>query len=149
MKMDALALLQAEKHCRDLVLAAAEAVDKQAYESLVALFTETATLVRPGGQPLQGRAEILASYNAKSADRLTRHLVCNHRVEVQSAGLAQSRCTVLLYVSDKRRELTRQGRAADPAYQLGEISDQLVLTADGWRIQQREAWFELQLGQTS
>ncbi len=52
--MDALALLQAEKDCRDLIVAAAQAVDEQAYDTLVQLFTEDATLVRPGGTALRG-----------------------------------------------------------------------------------------------
>ena len=41
--MDFLQLLQAEKACRDVVLSAAQAVDQQQYEALVALFTEDAT----------------------------------------------------------------------------------------------------------
>ena len=77
--MDALALLQAEKECRDLVLAAAEAVDQQDYETLVQLFTEDATLVRPGGSELRGRAEIFTSYASKDPYRVTHHLVCSHR----------------------------------------------------------------------
>lgn len=143
--MDAVEMLLAEKRCCELVLSAAEAVDRQAYEALVALFTEDATLVRPGGQPLRGRAAILASYASKSPDRLTQHLVCNHRVEVDPSGFAQSRCKVLLYASDSHREMTNQGRLADSTHHVGEIVDRLVLTADGWRIQQRHAWFDLQV----
>lgn len=143
--MDTLEMLLAEKHCRELVLSAAEAVDRQDYEGLVAYFTEDATLVRPGGQPLHGRSAILASYASKSPDRLTQHLVCNHRVTVDPSGFAQSRCKVLLYASDSKRELTNQGRLADATHHVGEIVDRLVLTADGWRIQQRQAWFDLQV----
>lgn len=143
--MDALEILLSEKHCRELVLAAAEAVDRQDYEGLVAFFTEDATLVRLGGQALQGRSAILASYASKNPDRLTQHLVCNHRVEVDPCGFAQSRCKVLLYTSDRHRELTHQGRLADAMHQVGEMVDRLVLTSDGWRIQQREAWFDLRV----
>lgn len=143
--MDTLDILLAEKHCRELVLSAADAVDRQDYEGLVALFTEDATLVRPGGQPLRGRAAILASYASKSPDRLTQHLVCNHRVEVDSSGTAQSRCKVLLYASDRQRAMTHQGRRADAQHYVGQMVDRLVRTADGWRIEHRQAWFDLQV----
>lgn len=86
--MDALALLQAESQCRHLIIAAAEAVDGQQYEAFVDCFTEDAVLQRPGGVPLAGRAAILASYALKSPDRLTQHLLCNHRVVVDPSGWA-------------------------------------------------------------
>jgi len=143
-EMDALALIQAESACRDLILMAADAVDQQNYAALVALFCEDAILVRPGGNALQGRSEILASYSLKDPNRMTQHLVCNHRVQVSSSGKnAHSHCKVLLYVSDKNRTLTPRGRVADASHQVGTIADELVLTADGWRIQKRNAWFDL------
>ena len=141
-RMDALALLQAESQCRHLVIAAAEAVDRQHYEAFVACFTEDAVLQRPGGEPLTGRAAILASYAQKNPNRLTQHLLCNHRVVVDSSGWAESSCKVLLFVSDQRRELGPLGRRADSPHHIGQFQDRLVLTAEGWRIQQRQAWFE-------
>ena len=141
--MDLLQLLQAEKACRDVVLSAAQAVDQQQYEALVALFTEDATLVRPGGALLRGRSEILAAYMSKDPNRITHHLVCNHQVTFSDSGMAESRCKVLLYASHKHRDLTPQGRLADPTHQVGVIVDTLSLTEQGWKIQNRNAWFEL------
>ena len=142
--MDAVALLQAESTCRDLILMAADAVDQQNYAALVALFCEDAVLVRPGGNALQGRSQILASYSSKDPNRMTQHLVCNHRVQISPLGKeAHSHCKVLLYVSDKSRAMTPQGRSADVKHQVGTIADELVLTPDGWRIQKRNAWFDL------
>jgi hypothetical protein len=46
----------------------------------------SAILVRPGGNALQGRSEILASYSSKDPNRITHHLVCNHRVQISSSG---------------------------------------------------------------
>ena len=142
---DAMAELLAEKHCREAVLAAARAVDAQDYAALVALFTEDATLVRPGGEPLQGKAAILASYASKSPDRLTCHVVSNHSVQLQGTDLAVSQCTVQLYATDKRAPLTARGRAAEPVVLLGQIADRLVRTGQGWRIQERRAWFDMHL----
>lgn len=143
--MDALALLQVENACKDVVLAAADAVDQQQYEAFVALFAEDATLTRPGGAALQGHADILAAYRSKDSQRLTHHLICNHRVTVLSPTLAESQCKVLLYATDKRREATPQGREADPGHQIGTIMDRLTLTDKGWKIQNRQAWFDLRV----
>jgi len=141
---DALVQMHAQNECRDVILAAAVAVDAQDYAALVELFCEDATVVRPGGAALQGRAEILASYLSKSPSRLTHHLVCNHQVQILPSGRnAHSRCRVLLYVSDQSREVTPAGRAGDAMHQVGTIMDELVLTAEGWKIQKRQAWFDV------
>lgn len=143
--MDAVALWLAQSQCRDVVMAAAEAVDCQQYEQFVDCFTEDAVLQRPAGTPLNGRAAILASYAQKSPDRLTLHLLCNHRVTVDPSGVAESSCKVLLYVSDRRRPLVPEGRRADTRHHVGQFLDRLVLTPEGWRIQNRKAWFVMQV----
>ena len=143
--MDALALWLAERQCRHLVMAAAEAVDHQQYQAFVDCFTEDAVLQRPGGEPLSGHGAILASYASKSPDRLTQHLLCNHRVTVDPSGWAESSCKVLLYVSDRRRPLLPAGRLADASHHVGQFLDRLVQTADGWRLQHSKAWFEMQV----
>ncbi len=135
--------LLAEKACRDVVLAAADAVDAREYDALVRLFTPDATLVRPGGQPLQGREAILAAYAARDQDRLTQHLICNHVVHVEPQGSALSRCRVLLWSGKRSDPLTPKGRPAGPAEQVGEIVDRLKLTPEGWRIERRDASFTL------
>lgn len=141
-----LEVLLADKQCRDLVLAAVHAVDCQDYDAFVACLTIDANVVRPGGSVLVGRSEILASYKAKHPSRLTKHVVCNHAIDVQTSDSAVSRCTVLLYVGDASRPSTPQGRPADAAHQVGQIVDQLVRTPEGWKIQQRNAWFDFQVG---
>jgi uncharacterized protein (TIGR02246 family) len=142
MLSDVSALL-AKQACREVVLQAADAVDAQDYDAFVALFTEDATLVRPGGPELKGRAEILQAYRSKDPHRMTHHLICNHQVTLTEPNKASSRCKVLLYASDQRRELTPKGRLADAQQMAGVIQDALILTAEGWKIQSRRAWFEL------
>lgn len=136
-------LLQIEKYCRDLIVSAADAVDRQAYEAFVELFVPDAILIRPGGIKLHGRNEILASYQSKDPNRLTHHLICQHHIQVDSSHVVQSRCKVLLYSSNRERELTPKGRLADAQHQVGVMEDTLVLTDTGWKIQTRHAWFEL------
>jgi ketosteroid isomerase-like protein len=139
------AALLAKQACREVVLQAAEAVDAQNYNAFVALFTEDATLVRPGGAALTGRADILQAYRSKDPHRMTHHLICNHLVTLTAADKAVSRCKVVLYASDQRRALTPKGRQADAQQLAGVIEDALVLTAQGWLIQHRQAWFELMI----
>lgn len=136
--------LQAKEACRDLILAAADAVDQQDYLALVALFCEDAVLVRPGGVSLQGRAQIFDAYAQKDPNRLTHHLVCNHRIHLSASGeSARSRCKVLLYVSDKREPMGTQGRMAHANHQIGTLEDTLVKTETGWKIGKRTAWFDV------
>ena len=134
-------MLLAEKACRDLVVAAAAAVDGQDYEGLVQLFSIDATLTRPDGTLLSGRQAIFDAYASRSPERLTQHLICNHVVYVKSPTQAVSHCMILLWSGQRSSALTAKGRPADPQEQVGEIADQLVLSPEGWRIQSRQARF--------
>ena len=136
--------LLAQQACRDLVLAAADAVDGRQFTALAALFDTDGVLVRPDGVELRGRDAIVAAYAARDPDRLTRHLVCNQRVAVDlAAGTARASCAVLLWSGKHSDATTARGRPADPVQQVGEIHDQLARTPEGWRIRRREAWFTL------
>lgn len=141
--MDTLTLHQAQQACRDVVVSTAEAVDLQDYDALIDLFAEDALLIRPGGTELRGHFEILAAYQSKDSNRMTHHLICNHQVKVLSPVLAESRCKVLLYATERTRALTSKGRLADHTHQVGSMHDELVLTNLGWKISRRRAWFEL------
>ena len=139
--MSTLEILLAEKACRDLVVAAAAAVDRQDYAGLVQLFSIDATLTRPDGTLLRGRQAIFEAYVSRSAERLTQHLVCNQVVRLTAPDKAESHCLILLWSGQRSAELTGKGRLADPQEQVGEMADQLVLSPEGWRIQSRQARF--------
>lgn len=140
---DPLEKLLAEQACRQVVLAAARAVDERDWAGLVNLFADDGTLVRPDGTLLQGREAIQAAYAARDPQRITRHLVCNHEIEVGSDGTARSWCAVLLWTGRESDTLTPKGRPADALQQVGHIDDRLRLTAEGWRITARRAAFTL------
>ncbi|WP_082585875.1 nuclear transport factor 2 family protein [Hydrogenophaga sp. Root209] len=142
--------LLAQQACRDLVLAAAEAVDGRDFLALAAMFEPDGVLVRPDGVELSGRDAIVAAYAARDPYRLTRHLVSNQRVSVDlAAGTARATCSVLLWSGRHSDAATPRGRPADPVQQVGEIRDLLAKTPQGWRISRREAWFTLfQTGST-
>lgn len=54
---------------------------------------------------------------------------------------AHSHCAIQLWSGQRSAPLTAKGRPADAQQQAGEITDRLVLQADGWRIHTRLARF--------
>lgn len=145
MPLASLELLLAEHACRRVVLQTAKTVDEQDYTAFANLFTPQGLLVRPDGTRLEGRATIEAAYRQRGPDRLTRHLISNHLVTVQDASNASSSCAVLLWTGSYRDAAGPKGRPADATQLVGEFLDELVMTDEGWRIQQRQARFTLHL----
>ena len=88
--------LVAEQACRDLVLRAATLTDAQDHEGFAALVAGDGVLVRPGAQPLQGHDAIIESYRARPAERITRHLISNTQVMLESDTTAYASSCVLL-----------------------------------------------------
>ena len=76
--------------------------DAQQHQELVALFTEDGSFARPTEPDavIHGRTAILNFFTSRPA-RMTRHLMCNTVVEVQSADEASAYSTVLLYIADE------------------------------------------------
>jgi len=132
-----------EQACRDLVLRAAALTDAQQHEDFAALFTEDGVLVRPGAQPLQGRAAIVASYLARPPRRITRHLISNTLVVLESASAARATSCVLLWSGLASDAAGPFGRPAQDRQVVGEFDDRFVLTPQGWRIARRSASFVL------
>lgn len=142
--MTTLAELLAREACRDLVLEAAAAVDAHEPDALAALFTEDAVLLRPGGEPLQGRAAIRDAYAGRPATRITRHVVSNQRVTLSADGAsARVQSLVLLWSGDASDAAGAQGRPARGPQVLGEFDDRMQLAGDRWRIAERRASFLL------
>ena len=73
----------AERACQRLAVASYSLMDQGRYEETAALFTEDAVWVR-GGKPVAGKAAILASLNQRPATDISRHIVTNVLVELQS-----------------------------------------------------------------
>lgn len=140
---DALERLRAEADCRDLVVAAAAAVDASDPAAFAALFAPDGVLERPDGSRLEGREAIRAVYAARGSERLTRHLITNHVVRLGVPGTATSHCSVLLWSGRRSDPATPQGRPADARQQVGEFDDVLVRLDEGWRIARRSARFVL------
>ncbi|HCP77228.1 MAG: hypothetical protein CML16_16505 [Pusillimonas sp.] len=129
--------------CKDLAVRSACLVDQQDYETLVQLFTPDATLVRPGGSPLVGREQILASYQSKPRERLTRHFITNSVVYEADVDSARMTSYVLLWSTTGDTPLEAFGRKADARQAAGQFDDIIVRTDEGWRIAQRSASFQM------
>lgn len=142
--MDAIAKLLIERNCRDLVLRAAACADGHDPAGLALLFAPDAVLVRPNESPITGRDAIRQAYERRPRERITRHLVTNTLVEVESPSRARACSYVLLWTGSALDESGPHGRLADERKLVGEFDDVFLLTQDGqWLIQRREARFVL------
>jgi hypothetical protein len=133
----------AEHACQRLVLWAAMLSDAQRHEEFAALFTDDGVLVRPGAEPLRGRSAIVESYRYKPTDRITRHLVSNILVELDTDTSARALSYVTLWSGSAGDPAGPFGRPAQPRQAVGEFVDTFAWTHEGWRISSREARFML------
>lgn len=135
-----------EQACRTLVLRSAALSDAGDAAALAALFSEDAELVRPGAPAITGRAAIEQSYRQRPAGRITAHMVLGTVFEgAIGSGDEEARATsrVLVWTADAGTEPGPHGRPAEPRQRLGFFADRFVRTAEGWRIRQRRAGFEM------
>jgi ketosteroid isomerase-like protein len=111
------------------------------FDAVAALFTQDGVLRRPsGGEPIRGRAAILEAFRARPP-RTSRHVISNVLVDLQSAGEAICRSTMLLY-SAPPGELP--AKALHPAL-LGGFEDRLVQQGAAWLFAERRGWLDLRL----
>lgn len=142
--MDPIERLLAVQACQDLLLQAAACADANDADALSQLFSEDAQLLRPGAELLSGREAIRAAYAQRSPDRISRHLLSNMRVDIESPNRARVHSQVLLWTGSRTDEQTPQGRPAQGRQLLGEFKDELLRDAQGrWLIQRRDAYFVL------
>jgi hypothetical protein len=139
----ALQRLLDERNCARIVLDTLYHSDRHEYEAMAALYTEDARLYRPGSdEPLQGRQGILDSYRNRPPQRMTCHLIMAQRFDLLPSGHMRAHSVVVMHATERNRpEDPRNGRQLDPRELIGELEDELVHTADGWRVQLRRARF--------
>jgi ketosteroid isomerase-like protein len=134
--------LLAEAEITRLVTRSAILSDEGDFDALAAMFTEDGVYLRPsGGEPIIGRAQILASYKARPP-RFSRHVVANVLADVASASEARCRSTMLLFTGEAGAP---PAKAAQPAL-LGGFADRLVLQDGKWLFAERRGWLDLKIG---
>lgn len=110
--------------------------DAQDWQQCASLYTEDAVFRRPsGGDPVVGRAAILASFTARPP-RAQRHVMANTLVDVVSATEATVRSVIVLYMGDMVDEGLPVQDAKSPL--IGTFEDRCVLTDEGWRFAERK-----------
>ena len=138
--------LRIERACERLVLEAAHRNDTHDYEGYAALFTADGMLIRPDGSEARGRPAIRAAYASRPANRMTRHLCTNIRVEVLSAERATGLTLALVFGADASLPPPDHfGHVADGRVLLGQFEDEFERIAEGWRIARRRARFLMRL----
>jgi uncharacterized protein (TIGR02246 family) len=141
-EQETIAIIAIERACERLVLDFVHHSDTQNPEALAELFTDDATVVRPTGDSLEGRAAILASYRARPAGRITRHICANIRITVESADRARGLTYALVYSGNAEAPAYAHfGIEAEPRQLVGEFEDEFVRTSEGWRFSSRHARF--------
>ena len=110
--------------------------DEADWHACAALYTEDALFRRPsGGEPIRGRAAILASFLAR-APRVQRHTIANVLVEVIDADTARARSVIVLYMGDVAQDGGLPVQDANSPL-VGTFTDLCVRTPDGWRFAER------------
>ncbi|HEY5754626.1 MAG TPA: alpha/beta fold hydrolase [Steroidobacter sp.] len=134
----------AESACRDVVRRAALKLDANDLDGFAQFFTRDTVVVRPGKEPLVGVDALLASYRARPASYLTRHVVAGSVVDLRAPDEAHAVSNVLLWTGNTDTEVGDFGRRAQSRQVVGEFEDTLRLCSDGlWRIAHRQARFLL------
>jgi len=138
--MDQLQALYIEHACTRLINQFAVFNDAGRFQELVQLFSPEGRYARPIAPDafIVGRADILASFEARPQDRVGRHLITNVVINVLDASHANGFCYVTLYSGSTAHKAEKFGLQAQASQFIGEYADQFVLTSDGWKFAERK-----------
>ncbi len=138
--MDRLKVLDIELACTRLVNEFAVFNDSNRFQELADLFTEDARYARPIAPDafIVGKADILASFEARPRDRVGRHLITNVIITVESETRASGFCYVTLYSGSTGHKAEKFGLQAQASQFVGEYRDSFVLTPAGWKFAERK-----------
>ena len=125
-----------EADCERLIKRYVNLNDRQDWPAVAALYTEDALFRRPsGGDPIEGRAAILAGFLARPA-RAQRHVMANVVVDVEGAERARAFSVIVLYQGDPAADGELPAMSANSPL-VGTYTDKLVRTDEGWRFAER------------
>lgn len=129
-----------EHACAKLMNQFAVFNDMGRFDELVELFVEEGRYARPIAPDafIVGKADILASFEARPKDRVGRHLISNIIIDVLSPTTAKGVCYVALYSGTLDQKAAKFGLQAQASQFIGEYQDDFVLTAQGWKFAQRK-----------
>ena len=123
--------LRCERECTRLCHDFAWTVDMRKYDMFAALFAPDGVFER-AGQPSRGHEAIRKFLDARPADRVTRHLCTNIRIEMTGPDTATGSCSALMYQSQAGKDAQLPLPVSAPV--VVEYLDDYVLTVEGWKF---------------
>lgn len=125
-----------EQACTKLVNQFSCFNDRREFEALSNLFTPEGAFARPTDPDnyIEGRENILAAFNDRPQDRITRHLISNVIIDVENATSASGTCYATLFMAPADAEPARFGVQANSSQLVGEFQMDFSLTPAGWKI---------------
>ena len=126
--------LRCERECTRLCHDFAWTVDTLDYDGFVALFAAGGVFER-AGQQSRGPEAIRQFLDARPANRLTRHLCTNVRIDMTGPETATGTCLALMYHAPAANAAPLPMPASTPL--VAEYVDDYVLTAAGWKFGHR------------
>ncbi len=134
--MDIHQIQSIEQACTRLVNQFSNFNDAGDYVSLCDLFTADASFARPTDPEnfTSGRENILAAFQSRPNDRITRHIISNIVIEVANDSTAKGSCYATLFMAPVDAEAAKFGVKANPSQFIGEFYIDFSLTPEGWKI---------------
>jgi 3-phenylpropionate/cinnamic acid dioxygenase small subunit len=124
-----------EIDCARLAVAYAVTVDTGRYDEFAALFADDGELAVTRGT-FKGPAAIKAAMEGRDPAVITRHVMTNVLVTVESPSAASGTAYLTLYKGAP--PAGKKVVAGAAAQSVGQYHDRYVKTAHGWRIARRE-----------
>jgi SnoaL-like domain len=136
-----------ERACERLIYAYTRALDLGDLSGAADLFTEHGSLARPMArdQIIQGRETIRASLLTRPKTLLTKHLMSNVLIEVESPLRASGTSYLTMIATTPQAGATEPYLSAGPLY-FGEFRDRFVLEDGVWKFSERRGSIQLKFG---
>lgn len=125
--------LRCERECTRLCNDFAWTVDQRDYDAFVELFAEDGAFER-AGQRSVGHAAIRQFLDARPADRITRHIVSNIRVDLTGPATAAGTCSALMYQATHESAAAPTQPLHVSAPVVVDYVDDYLLTNRGWKF---------------
>lgn len=130
--------LEIERACEKLLYTYMRAIDQGDMDAVADCFVEQGSLARPlaPDQIVQGREAIRAAMKSRPKTLLTRHLVTNVSIEVESRDAARGISYLVMIASAPSEQDKPPFEAPGPLY-FGEFRDRFVLRSGQWKFLER------------
>lgn len=127
---------QCERACIRLCHDFAGTVDACNYDAFVHLFSADGTFER-GGQRYVGHQAIRGFLDTRPANRVTRHICSNIRIDMTGPTTATGSCSALMFLANAVKGTPLPLPVSPPV--VVDYLDDYLLTSEGWKFNRRTA----------